>query len=87
MRVNFSHSFLKKLDKSPEKIRERFEERLGIFVENPFTSELSNHALQGNFAGRRSINITGDWRAIYKKVGEDDVCFVAIGTHSQLYKK
>lgn len=86
MRVDFAHSFLKILDKCPEKIRERFEERLSIFLDNPFSPELNNHPLRGEYSGCRSINVTGDWRAIFKKAGED-VCFVDIGTHSQLYKK
>lgn len=87
MRVKFARSFFKKLDKSPEKIQERFEERLSIFVENAFAIELNNHSLKGDLSDRRSINITGDWRAIYKNVEEDSVCFMDIGTHSQLYKK
>lgn len=87
MRVNFGRNFLKKLDKSPEKIRERFEKRLALFIKNPFDPELHNHALHGTIAGHRSINITGDWRAIYENVGENDIWFVDFGTHSQLYKK
>lgn len=84
MRVDFARNFLKKLDKSPEKIRERFEERLSLFEINPFASELNNHSLKGELAGRRSINITGDWRAIFKEF-DDGIIFLDIGTHSQLY--
>jgi mRNA-degrading endonuclease YafQ of YafQ-DinJ toxin-antitoxin module len=33
-----------------------------------------------------SINITGDWRAIYMPINNNEVLFIAFGTHSQLYK-
>lgn len=33
-----------------------------------------------------SINITGDWRAIYMPININEVLFIAFGTHSQLYK-
>lgn len=87
MHVDFAHSFLKRLDKIPEKISERFEERLDFFLKNPSTPELNDHSLRGAYFGSRSINVTGDWRAIYKKTGEDEIRFVDIGTHSKLYKK
>ncbi len=62
-----------------------FKERLEIFIEDPFDPRLRNHPLKGKLKGYRSINITGDWRALFKEV-EDGVYFVIIGTHSQLYK-
>lgn len=60
MRINFTRNFLKKLDKCPEKVRERFEFRLNIFLVNTFAPELNNHTLHGAFSGHRSININGD---------------------------
>lgn len=41
--------------------------------------------LTGEYAGLYSINITGDIRALYKKVGDTYAIFGFIGTHSQLY--
>jgi len=42
--------------------------------------------LVGELRGYRSINITGDWRAIFMEIdGGKIIYFVAIGTHSQLY--
>lgn len=45
---------------------------------------LRSHALRGDYKDYRSINVTGDWRAIYRMVGETAL-FIALGTHSQLY--
>lgn len=37
---------------------------------------LNNHSLTGKWRGYRSINITGDWRAIFVEVGENKMTFV-----------
>jgi len=44
---------------------------------------LNNHPLDGIWIGCRSINITGDFRAVYEELGNDNFEFVAIGTHSE----
>jgi len=56
-----------------------------VFIDNPYSRELRNHALQGKHKGYRSINVTGDVRAIYKHIDSDTHYFVEIGTHSELY--
>jgi addiction module RelE/StbE family toxin len=78
-------NFKKKFKKLSSKVQNQFFERIEIFRENPFDSLLNNHSVEKRFPGCRSINITGDYRAIYK-YENDIVTFVNIGTHSQLYK-
>jgi len=46
--------------------------------------ELNNHSLSGEWRGYRSIDITGDIRAVYRIENEINL-FVAIGSHNQLY--
>lgn len=90
MTIKLHRKFLKQLRKAPREIQAAFDARLELFVSNPGHPLLRNHALTGNYLGYRSINITGDWRAIYKEVDSilDDpfVVFVDLGTHSQLYR-
>ncbi|MBI2330404.1 type II toxin-antitoxin system mRNA interferase toxin, RelE/StbE family [Candidatus Daviesbacteria bacterium] len=59
--------------------------RLELFIINQFHPQLNNHSLTGKYKGNRSINITGDWRAIYSEE-KDSVIFELLGTHSQLYR-
>lgn len=61
-----------------------FRDKLAIFLSEEFSAKLNNHALAGEYFGYRSINISGDWRAILKQ-NQDGVYFVTLGTHSQLY--
>ena len=46
---------------------------------------LNNHSLGGEYNGCRSINITGDIRAIFY-VKTDVVVFINIGSHPELYE-
>ncbi len=56
-----------------------------MFVDNPYHPLLSNHALSGEWIGCRSMNITGDIRAVFEEIGSHYFEFVAIGSHSELY--
>lgn len=84
MEIRFAKSFKKYYKKSPIAIQKSFEERLEIFLSDPNDSILRNHALKGDLAGTYTINVTGDWRAVYTVDG-NVVIFIALGTHSQLY--
>jgi len=85
MKFKFHNHFKKAYLKLPKRIKEAVNNRLLLFEELPFEFSLKNHALTGKYKNYRSINITGDYRAIYKVVVEDEVIFVKIGTHSELY--
>ncbi len=86
MEVIYNRSFLKQYEKLDPKIERAFEKRITIFQVDPFAELLDNHRLIGKYIGFRSINITGDFRAIYKEMTENVAEFYYIGTHSQLYK-
>ena len=67
------------------KVKARFKERYALFLANPFDPVLENHPLHGEYAGCRSINVTGDYRAIFYHENENTVRFIAIGTHHELF--
>lgn len=78
--------FSKQFERLPKKVKIKFEERLRIFITDNFSPELNNHSLYGEWSNHKSIDITGDIRAIFKEDG-DFIIFKAIGTHHQLYGK
>ena len=89
MKVKFTKTFAKQYDKTGIKIQKAFKERLILFQEDPLNPQLRNHQLKGIYKNYRSINITGDWRAIYSEMqkGADlIIIFEMLGTHSQLYR-
>lgn len=85
MKVSFHKRFDKSYLKCPLKVQKQFKKRLKLFLENPYHSLLENHALHGGWKDFRSINITGDFRALYYHLGEESVEFFIIDTHSNLY--
>lgn len=76
--------FKKAFDKVPAKVQKQFYDRLRIFMDNKFAPVLNNHSVDPTFPAARSINITGDYRALFIEEG-DDITFVILGTHSELY--
>lgn len=78
--------FNKQFKRLSKKMQDRFEQKLMIFLADPYSVELNNHPLTGEWLGHRSIDVTGDVRAIFR-VEDSIILFVAVGSHSRLYKK
>jgi addiction module RelE/StbE family toxin len=85
MKILFHKNFEKQYKKLTKREKEKVRERLGLFLENPFDPQLNNHPLKGKYVDYRSINITGDIRAVYKFIDKEECIFVVIGSHSNLY--
>lgn len=85
MKITLHKTFQKHYLKLTPSQQKKFKERGNLFLQDEFNPTLNNHALKGNYLGYRSINVTGDLKVIFKKNG-DDVVFVAIGSHSKLYR-
>ena len=86
MRVVFHKRFDKMAGKLPSKVKTKMVERITIFSKDPLDYTLRNHALSTPYKGGYSIDITGDYRAIYFLVDDRTAMFTHIGTHSQLYR-
>ncbi len=84
MIISSNKDFDKDYKKLPKNIQERFKERILLFQKDQYNPILNNHSLRGGYTGCRSINVTGDVRAIFIK-NNSEIIFVAIGSHSKLY--
>ena len=85
MRIFFNAYFKKKYRKLEKKLQLQAKNRIFSFTKNPCDPQLRNHALQGKYKGYSSINITGDYRAIYYMIEKDIAEFTDIDTHEKLY--
>ncbi|MFA5755372.1 MAG: type II toxin-antitoxin system mRNA interferase toxin, RelE/StbE family [Candidatus Paceibacterota bacterium] len=83
MVIILERSFEKKYKKLKEK--EKLKQKINIFISDEFDPTLNNHSLKGKYIGYRSINITGDLRAVYKKKDNISI-FAYIDNHNNLYK-
>ncbi|OGY27884.1 MAG: hypothetical protein A2Z42_02270 [Candidatus Woykebacteria bacterium RBG_19FT_COMBO_43_10] len=85
MIIVYHQDFKRNYRKLSPKVKGKLEERLRIFSKDEFNPILNNHALKGKWLGYRSINVTGDIRAIFKR-NPAVVIFVTIDSHSNLYQ-
>lgn len=86
MKIRFHRGFEKRYKKLQKSRQQKVKERLSLFLKDEFDPILNNHPLQGKYKGYRSINITGDLRAIYKHFSGDTRIFVVLDTRGNLYK-
>ena len=85
MNIQTTKTFDKQYSKLDIKSKKLFKNRVELFRVNPFDITLRNHALKGRYLGYRTIDVSGDIRALYTVKGNIVIIFSFIGTHSQLY--
>jgi addiction module RelE/StbE family toxin len=85
MQISFSKNFCKDYAKDPREIKKALKIRISLFKENKNERILNNHQLNGDLSSLRSINITGDWRALFAD-DNNVVSFVILDKHSNLYR-
>ena len=78
-------NFKKQFQKLPLNVQGQFFKRVDLFLKDKYNPLLNNHSVASAYPGCRSINITGDYRALYEKKSENFIVFIKIGTHSELY--
>lgn len=83
--IDFTKGFIKQFKLLRPAQKQQFYDRLTLFEADPQTRVLNDHALKGKYVGYRSINISGDLRALYRIEGDHIIIFCVIGTHSTLY--
>ena len=85
MKALFSKTFEKQYTRLPQGIQKKTKERIRLFKKNPRDPLLRIHKLKGKKKPLKSMNITGDYRALFTQEDKDTITFHEIGTHSQLY--
>ncbi|MBI3955810.1 HAD-IA family hydrolase [Candidatus Gottesmanbacteria bacterium] len=85
MDVRYDRNFRKQYEKADKKIRSAFTDRLRLFRENRRHPLLHNHLLTGEYQGYRSINVTGDWRALF--IEKQSVEGEVMGELGSLYRE
>lgn len=86
MDVYFHVRFRKRYRKLRSGERKQCDERIALFIRDSLHPLLNNHPLNGEYTGYRSINITGDLRAIYEPISKNRAFFSLLGTHQELYE-
>lgn len=85
MEFLYSRIYKRQFKKLPNDLQRKVMERLTLFMQDEMYPLLDNHPLRFEWKGYRSINITGDYRLIFKKETERMVRLEEVGTHGELY--
>ncbi len=85
MIIKTSRDYDKSFAKKDKFIQKKALARIKLFMQDPNNILLKNHALEGEYKGERSFNVTGDYRIIFYYTDKDTVVFSDIGTHPELY--
>lgn len=56
-----------------------------LIAAEPLAARYRDHALIGNYRGRRECHIEPDWLLIYK-LASDEIIFERTGTHADLFE-
>lgn len=86
MIIVYSKQFVKMARKLSPKLRAQLADRMELFATDPAHPQLRRHVLHTPYGGSFSIDITGDYRAIYQQLDDTTALFTHVGTHSQLYR-
>ena len=86
MKVDFTKAFNKQFEKLPRKRQEKAKAAVAMFLQDAAAPSLRNHALKGEWLGFHSISAGGDLRLHFKMIDQNNILFVAVGSHAQLYK-
>lgn len=81
---NYRKAYKKRVLINP-KLDAKTVDRIKLFQEDPTNPILKDHQLQGKKAEFRAFWITGDTRIVYFPVAQDEVIFLDIGSHNQVY--
>lgn len=80
----FIKSYDKRISKNIRLVR-KVSERTILFKNDLTNPLLKDHSLEGKKSHLRAFWITGDIRIIYQPISKDEVVFLDIGSHNQVY--
>lgn len=86
MKLDYTKAFQKQFAKLGTTQQATCAKRLEVFRSDPNHPLLRRHPLRGEWKNHYSISAGGDLRLHYRQTDAATAVFVAVGTHSQLYK-
>jgi len=81
---SFKRAFKRRIAGNVER-EERFRTKLESFTNNPFETTLKTHKLSGKLKDYWSFSIEYDLRIIFYFSDNENVIFVDIGSHKDIY--
>jgi addiction module RelE/StbE family toxin len=80
----FKKSYRKKISNYPQ-LKNKFWERIELFLNDPFNPILRTHKLSGKLKGTWAFSINHEYRVIFEFISNKKVLFIDFGTHDEVY--
>ena len=88
IKIAYSPAFArayKKQIKNQSELQELFNERVDLFIQDPYHPQLRTHKLKGILKDFYSFSLDYDLRVIFYFPSENEVIFENIGNHDEVY--
>ena len=88
IKIAYSPAFArayKKLIKNQAAKQQLFNEKVAVFLKDPYDHQLRTHKLKGILKDFYSFSIDYDLRVIFYFASENEVIFENIGSHDEVY--
>ncbi len=88
IKIAYSPAFArayKKLIKNQVATQQLFNEKVAVFLQDPYNHKLRTHKLKGILKDFYSFSIDYDLRVIFYFASENEVIFENIGSHDEVY--
>jgi mRNA-degrading endonuclease YafQ of YafQ-DinJ toxin-antitoxin module len=79
--IHFAPHFKRQFRKLPHVIKWVMDEKVKIFLLNPFDARLKTHKLHGKDANDWAFSVNQAYRIKFRFLTDDEVVFAEIGTH------
>ena len=86
MYVNLSPRFERSYKKMPHHIQSDFDQKINLFVENPYHPSLRTHKLKGKLQECLAFCLKDGYRVLFEFSEPDTVDLLEIGSHD-IYKR
>lgn len=81
--VNFSSRFKRAYKKLPKEVRSNFDQKIIIFMSNPYHPSLRTHNLHGKLQSCFSFSLNDGFRVLFEFENAREVNLLDIGPHDR----
>ena len=88
IKINWDTGFKKiyrKKIKNNKELKKKFWNNVELFAKSPFSPRLRTHKLTGKLDGLWAFSVDFDCRVVFQFLDENEVLFIDIGGHDEVY--
>jgi addiction module RelE/StbE family toxin len=80
----FKNRYKKVVANNP-RLKKNFWEKMELFADNPYNSQLKTHKLSGKLKNYWALSLEYDCRVVFEFKDGDKILLIDIGSHNEVY--